>query len=209
MTSDHPVHVEVSSPVRFERVQLVVRIALAIALGWIGITVGWLACVLYLALPLITAIIVSSTTRERFETDLGPRMWRALSWLLQLSAFMMLLVDRFPTGENRPARIEIRFTGTPTTGSALMRLVTSIPSGFVLMLLWFVSSVLWVIGAVIVLVGARMPDWILGFQRGVLRWQARLVAYHASLVEQYPPFSLDTGDERDHVLAATGGVTRW
>ena len=46
-----------------------------------------------------------------------------------------------------------------------------------------------------VLFTERIPPSILAFQRGVLRWNARLVAYHASLVEEYPPFALDT-DER-------------
>ena len=43
------------------------------------------------------------------------------------------------------------------------------------------------------LFGAAMPAWILAYQRGMLRWEARLAAYHACLVEEYPPFSFDTG----------------
>jgi hypothetical protein len=33
----------------------------------------------------------------------------------------------------------------------------------------------------------------------VLRWETRLVAYHASLVDEYPPFAFDT--EAQTVLA--------
>jgi hypothetical protein len=58
--------------------------------------------------------------------------------------------------------------------------------------------VLWVIAAIAVLLGVAIPRAILGYQRGVLRWQARLVAYHASLVDDYPPFVLDTGDDVYH-----------
>jgi hypothetical protein len=47
---------------------------------------------------------------------------------------------------------------------------------------------------------------ILSFQRGVLRWQARLVAYHASLVEEYPPFSFETGDGHGATPAASGAL---
>jgi hypothetical protein len=192
----HPVEVEVISPPRFERLQLLLRVALAIVLGWIGITAGWLVCVLFGALPLIAAIVISSGGGERYLGEVAPRLWRVLAWLLQLSAYMLLLVDRFPTG---PAddwvRLQIRFTGKPTVGSALLRFITSIPSGLVLMLLWFVSWVLWVASAVLVLFGSPLPESILGFQRGVLRWNARLVAYHASLVEEYPPFTLDTGGD--------------
>jgi hypothetical protein len=196
MTSDYPVHLEVSSPARFDRVQLLLRIALAIVLGWVGITGGWLVWLLYGALPVSAAIASSSLGSERFASDFAPRLWRVLRWLLQLSAFMMLLVDRFPTGDAGPVQVDVRCTGTPTAGSALLRLVTSIPSGLVLCVLWFVSAVLWLIAAGLVLLGGPMPAPILAFQRGVLRWQARLVAYHASLVEEYPPFSFETDDGR-------------
>jgi len=204
MDSKYPIHVEVSSPLRFERIQILLRIVLAIMLGWVGITAGWLVTVLYGLLPVIAAIAVSSLGGEGYATTVGRKLWRILSWLLQFAAYMALLTDRFPTSDDDPVRIEIQFTGKPTIGSSLVRLITSIPSGFVLMLLWCVSSVLWIIAAVIVLFGSPMPDAILAFQRGVLRWQARLVAYHASLVEEYPPFSFDTGDGHDVTPAASG-----
>src|SRR5262249_54288876 len=120
------------------------------------------------------------------------------------SAYMLLLVDRFPAGEPTGVQIQIRPDARPTTGSALLRLITSIPSGFVLAILGCVSSVLFVIGAVMVLIERRIPSSILGFQRGVLRWQARLLAYHASLVDEYPPFSLDAdlAQPEDHAHTA-------
>jgi hypothetical protein len=204
MNSTYPVHLEVSSPPRFERIQLLLRIVLAIMLGWVGITAGWLACVLYGLLPVIAAIAVSSLGGEGYATTVGPKLWRVLVWLLQFGAYMSLLIDRFPTGDDEPVRIEIQFTGKPTIGSALIRLATSIPSGFVLIFLWCVSSVLWIIAAGVVLLDGRIPDGILAFQRGVLRWQARLVAYHASLVEEYPPFSFETGDGRGAAITASG-----
>ena len=195
---DYPVQVDVISPLRFERIQLLLRVALSIALGWIGITAGWLACLLYVALPLFAAIALSAVAGERYRQ----KLWRVLDWLLRFSGFMLMVADRFPTGDDDDdIRIAVRFTGKPTVGSALGRLVTSLPSGIVLMVLWFVSSILWVVGAVVVLVAGWMPQPILGYQRAILRWQARLVAYHASLVAEYPPFALDTGITDDHSLA--------
>ena len=193
--TDYPVTVEVSSPQQFDRIQLLLRVVLAIALAWFGMTAGWLICVLYGALPVIAAIAISSQSSAKYAQDVAPRLWKLLEWLLQFSAYMMMIVDRVPTGGDFPGKIELRITGTPTAGSALARLATSLPSGFVLMLLWLGSGVAWVVAAVFVLVGAPMPPSILAFQRGVLRWQARLVAYHASLVEEYPPFALDTGGD--------------
>jgi len=201
--SNYPIQVEVTSPAHFDRIQLLLRVALAIVLAWVGITTGWLVCALYGTLPLIAAIAISSLGGESYVRDFAPRVWRVLAWLLQLSAYMVLLVDRFPTGDDGNVQINIRFTGRPTIGSALVRLLTSIPSGIVLGLLWFLSAFLWIVAAGLVLLGGPMPSSILAFQRGVLRWQARLVAYHASLVEEYPPFSFGTDDGRGTTLAAS------
>ena len=204
MSSDYPVQIDVTSPPHFDRVQLLLRIGIAILLGWLGLTAGWLVCLLFGALPLIAAIAISAE-RDAYHQEVAPQVWSVLDWLLRLSAYMLLLVDRFPTDETRSVVIDIRYTGQPTVGSALVRLITSIPSGLVLMLLWCVSSVVWIVAALAVLFGLSMPRSILAFQRGVLRWQARLVAYHASFVAEYPPWSFDTETPSGAALAMAGG----
>lgn len=189
----YPVQLDVTAPAHFARVQLLLRIVFAIVAGWMGITGGWLACVLFAVLPVIAAIAISSYGREKYLTESGPQIWSVLRWILELSAFMLLLTDRFPTGhDDDTIHPEITLTGTPTTGSALVRLLTSIPSAFLLFFISIVSGIVWIIGAFLILVGSPMPHWITAYQLGVLRWQARLLAYHASLVEEYPPFTLDT-----------------
>jgi hypothetical protein len=200
----YPVQIEATSPLRFDRVQLALRLVIAIAIGWVGISAGWLGCALFLALPVIAAVVISSRGAQAYLDDTGPKVWRVVSWLLAFSAYMLLLTDRFPAGEPTGVQIQIRPEGQPTTGSALVRLITSLPSGVVLALLGFVSSVLFVVGAVMILVDQQVPAWILGFQRGVLRWQARLAAFHASLVNEYPPFSFeaDPAQPGDHAHTA-------
>jgi hypothetical protein len=189
MSSDYPVRIDPLSPPHFDRAQVLLRIALAMMLAWLGLTAGWLVCLLFAALPLIAAIAISSVGSDRYLKEVAPRVWSALDWLLGLSAYMLLLVDRFPIEDAPSVVTEIRYTGHPTIASALSRLVTSLPSGIFLMLLWCVSSVLWIVAALAVLIGMAMPQSILAFQRGVLRWQARLVAYHASFIAEYPPWS--------------------
>jgi hypothetical protein len=54
-----------------------------------------------------------------------------------------------------------------------------------------------VIAAISVLINETYPQGIYDFLRGLNRWGARLLAYLASLVEPYPPFSLDTQAEGD------------
>jgi len=193
--SDYPIQLEVSSPPRFDRIQLLLRIAFAIVLGWFGITAGWLVFLLYFTLPLIAAIAISSIGGTRYIAELAPRLWNVLSWLLRLSAYMALLTDRFPTDNRDSVQIDARFTGQPTVRSALVRLLMSIPAGVAMCALWIVSSVVWIIEAIFVLIANRIPASLLAYQRGVLRWQTRLVAHHASLVDEYPPFSFDAADD--------------
>jgi hypothetical protein len=57
------------------------------------------------------------------------------------------------------------------------------------------STIVWVIAAIWVLIAETYPESLYGFQRGIVRWTARLLAYLASLVDTYPPFSLETGPE--------------
>lgn len=204
MTADYPVHVEVESPQRFDRTLVVLRIVLAIVLGWIGITAGWFAWALFAVLPLAAAIGISTSGAGRYLDEHGPTIWRGLTWLLSFSAFMALLTDTFPTSRVQPVRFELRTSGQPTVGSALLRLLTSIPSAFVLGVLAVVSGFLLVIATLFALITAHVPHSLLAYQRGMLRWEARLVAYHASLVEEYPPFSFDTGDHHDAPLSAAG-----
>ena len=69
----------------------------------------------------------------------------------------------------------------------------AIPSALVLALIGIASWVVWIIAAISVLINETYPEGLWRFQRGVVRWEARLLGYIASLVEPYPPFSFDTG----------------
>ena len=80
-------------------------------------------------------------------------------------------------------------------GAALLRLITSIPSAFVVGILIWVAGIVWLVAAVMVLIQETYPEGLYDFQCGVVRWQARLLAYHASLVDAYPPFAFDTGPQ--------------
>jgi hypothetical protein len=201
---DYPVHVEVASPPRHDRIQLLIRIGIAIALGAVGITTSWLVGVLYIALPVFAAIAISTEGSEKFTSVVAPKVWRVLAWLLRLSAYMAFLADRFPAHDDRAVTPTLQPTGHPTVGNALARLVTSLPSGIVMLVLSFLGAVLWIVAALTVLVDAKVPELVLAFQRGLLRWQARLVAYHASLVAEYPPWAFDMGTSSTGGIAAAG-----
>ena len=187
----YPVDLVVTTPDRYDRVQLALRVALAIALGLLGVSQGWTSMLLYVGLPVIAAVVLSGQGAVYYRDKAGPQVWRVLRWLLDLEAYMMLLVDRFPIDENATCRVELHPADAPTPGRALWRLVASLPAVLVLCLLWIVSCLFTMIGWITILVTESVPGWIQRYQHAVLRAQARLFAYHASLVDAYPPFGLD------------------
>ena len=196
MAADFPASFDIDRPDKFERPQLALRIVVLIVLSLLGGAFGWILGLVYLAFPALAAIFISQKGPERFLEEDGPRMMGWLRWVLALYSYIAILTDRFPTEKPEDIiRFEVQTGGSPTVGSALLRLIYSIPSAFVLALLGIVASIIWLIAAVMILVQENYADGLYDFQRGVLRWEARLLAYHSSLVEQYPPFALDTGPE--------------
>lgn len=204
MSIESPVQIDPRSPERFDRVQILVRIVLAVVAGWLGLQGGWLAGFAFLTLPPIAAIEISTRGGERYHREVAPTLWSALAWLLRFHAYMCLIVDRFPAGDATDVEIQLACSGRPTVGTALARFVTSLPSVAAVVVLGCVSTLLWPLAALFVLVQQRVPAPILAYQRGVLRWQARLLAYHASLVAEYPPWLLETGAPSPALLAGAG-----
>jgi hypothetical protein len=193
MATAYPVTFDVSRPEKFERPQLFLRVLVGIILWVLASMVGW---ILYLIFPVLAAIFVSQKGPEKYLEEDGPRMTEWLRWVVAIFAYLFILTERFPTEKPEEiVRFEVSPGGSPTVGSALLRLIYSIPSALVLGLLGIVSAVIWLIAAVMVLIQENYPNGLYNFQRGVLRWEARLLGYHASLVDQYPPFALDTGPE--------------
>lgn len=189
----YPVQLEVTSPTHYDRVQILLRFALTIVLAMIGMTTGWLSALFYFALPTIAALYVSSYSTDQYREIAGPKLWRALRWVFAISAYLLLLTDRFPTSDqSSELRVELEITGHPTTGSALSRILTAFPSALVLWFLGCIGCVLAMIGVVTILLDRTMPSFVLAYQRGFLRWEARLLAYQASLVDEYPPFSFES-----------------
>jgi hypothetical protein len=196
MATAYPVTFDVSRPEKFERPHVFVRILVVAILSILAGAIGWILGLVYLVFPVLAAVFVSQKGPEKYLEEDGPRMTGWLRWVLALYAYLGILTDRFPTEKPEEiVRFEVRAGGTPTVGSALLRLVYSIPSAFVLGILGIVSGIVLLIAAVMVLIQENYPEGLYDFQRGVLRWEARLLGYHASLVDQYPPFALDTGAE--------------
>lgn len=182
-----PLHLTVPPPARFSRTHVVIRFALLILLATVVGSHGFPGVLVFLGLPVVAALLIAQHTGPGFLQRDSQTLVRALHWLVGLYAYLGLLTDHFPTGgSDDVVRLEIIPTGEPTPGSAMTRLITSIPAAVALWLLGIVAGLLWVVAAVFVLVTENYPLAIFDFQCGVLRYQARFLAWHASLVDVYP-----------------------
>ena len=185
----YPVAFEVERPPTFQRAHVFLRVALLVVVGWIAHPIG----LLWLGIPVVAAILVAQKGGQRYLDEDGPTVARALNWLLDLVAYLALLTDRLPGGGRHSVRFQVERSGSPTVASALLRILYAIPSVIVLAILVFVGAIVWVIGVVLVLVNERYTDGLWRFLLGIVRWEACLFAYLASLVDRYPPFTLETG----------------
>ncbi len=189
MAAAYPVVFDVARPQKFERPQLFLRIIVYFILSFVlGLA--------YLGFPVLAAIWISQKGSQKFLEEDGPKIKGWLRWIIALYAYLYILSDRFPSeGADENVHFDAQVGGSPSVGSALLRLIYSIPSALALGVLGWVATIIWIIAAVQILMSETYSPGLYDFQRGVVRWNARLLAYHASLVEPYPPFALDTGPE--------------
>lgn len=189
---NHPVKVEFGGALPHDRTQLAIRFAALIAIGFVGMSLGLVVILGYLALPIVAAVLSSQKSGRRYLDEDGDNIERALAWATAVFAWLGLVTDTVPTNDpSQVVSLRIRREGEPTASSALVRLITGLPSGLVLMVLWIIGSVVWVISFVFVLATTELPDSLRRFLAGLIRWTTRLMAFQASLVEEYPPFALD------------------
>ena len=184
-----PITFDLERPPAFQRAHVFLRVALLVAIGWLGHPVG----LLWLGLPVVAAIVVSQKGGQRYLDEDGPTATGVLTWILGLVAYLTLLTDRLPGRREHPVRFQVDRSGSPSVGSALARILYAIPSLIVLAILTFVGAIVWVIAVVLVLVDENYPESMWRFLLGIVRWEACLLAYLASLVDRYPPFTLETG----------------
>jgi hypothetical protein len=186
--TQYPAVFEAERPVRFERAHVFLRIAL---LGVTSALFGPFGAfgILYLCVPLAVAILVGQRGNARWAGEDGREVSEWVSFFVSLLAYVAAVTDRLP-GQETGARFAVVPSGAPTIGSALLRIVTALPSAIVLSLLVFVSVLVWLVAAVSILIAAGYPELLWRFQRAIVRWEARLLAYLASLVDAYPPFRL-------------------
>lgn len=191
MTS-YPVRYSVIRPERFTRLQLLIRVVAFIALGALGLSFGSLFAFAYLALPVYAAsrLAYRDDARSYLDED-GPRVVTALHWFAALCAWAGLISETLP-GRQPDEAVDLRVENTaqhPTSPSAILRVLVGLPSALLLMLLYSIGALVWLWAALSILVTERVGQGSFDYLVGLQRWTVRLLAYQASLIDDYPPFS--------------------
>lgn len=188
--SPYPATFDVSRPSKMSRAHVFLRVLILVLASWILGTWGWMG-LLYLGLPAVAAILIAQKNGTRYLTENGDRVTGWVEFVAGVLAYLAFLTDELPGAGRQPVRLTVIRSGSPTVGSALLRIFKAIPSAFVLALLTLLGSIVWLIAAVSILFTEQYPAPLWNFQHAVIGWQARLLAYLASLIEPYPPFTLD------------------
>ena len=196
MPTTYPVHYAVERPARFTRIQLLIRILVFCVLGIIGVSFGLAFMVGFAALPVFAAARLTSRGDKphAYVADDGPRVIAVLRWFAAVSAWAGLIAEELPRrAPEETVRVDVEANAHPTPGSALMRLITGLPSAFVLAVLGWLGVFVWLWAALSVLFTERVGVGTFNYLVGLQRWSIRLLAYQASLVDEYPPFSFEDG----------------
>jgi hypothetical protein len=148
---------------------------------------------LYFILPAVAAILITHRGGAKYLELDAPWLVSFLEWVVGFYAYMLFVSDAFPLGRReRAVRLHVSAGGEPTVGSALARLVTSIPHLLALVLLGIPSIVIGVIAAFSILLFESYPEAMRTFQLDVAARIARLFAYHGSVVDAYPALDFAT-----------------
>lgn len=140
------VSVSVAKPDRFERVHLLLRIALWILLAPV------LNSGLLLAGPIITAVLVAQKNDASFHERFGETYGKVVGFIVGLQGYMSFASDDFPEwGAGGSLRYDYTPTGEPTVGSALLRIVMVIPQVIALWIVGVLEGVLGFVAVVTVL----------------------------------------------------------
>ena len=120
-----------------------------------------------------------------------------LRWRTRAVAYSVLLTDDYPPfgDADYPASITVTPpNGRRDMGTIALRLLFAVPQLVVLFFVVLAWAVVTVLAWFAILFTSRYPAGLVGFAIGAMRWLLRVEAYMLLLVDEYPPFSLQSDD---------------
>jgi hypothetical protein len=188
------VHLAIARPPRFRRLQLLLRVVVFCTLGMVGLSFAGLFMLAYLALPVYAAMRANTPDgAAAYVRDDRGRVLVLLRWFAAVNAWLGLVTDSLPV-RSPDEVVNLVVDGVPsppTSGSALARVLTGLPSALVLMFLGCIGAFVWAWAALTILLDERVGPTASAYLRGLQQWSVRLLAYQASLTDAYPPFSFN------------------
>jgi hypothetical protein len=201
----YPAIFDIDQQPEYARVQIAIRILIVVIISLLSFITSWLFGLIYLAIPVGAAILIAQKGAATYLREAEQNMTSWLRLLIAVWAYMLVMTDRLPNQDPKETlRFDVTPQGEPTAGGVLLRIITAIPHAIVLGLIGIVSFVLLIVAGIMVLIQEKYPEGIFTFQRGYLRWNARVYAYMAGLAQDYPPFAFDTGPEGGAAALASG-----
>jgi len=173
-----------AQPSEHEPVSVFIRLLVMAFLA--PIVVGLAA---YLA-PLYVAISVARHGAAGFRERHGAFFRDYLGYIVGLNAYTYFLADDMPDWA-KPGSVSVDLHGeaSPSVGSALLRYILNIPHFILLGILGYAAILLWFVAAIMVLLKKPIPEFVPDFMQRYCSYGARVVGYHASMTDEYPPFS--------------------
>ena len=192
-TDMYPVQLDIEYPESRDRLNVLLRLILAIPIGIIITLVIGLYATGTLGISLATAFMI--LFRKKY-----PRWWfdfqlELARFNVRISSYISLLRDEYPsTDEHQAVSLEIAY---PDAQSQLNRVLPfikwllAIPHYVVLFVLGIVAFVVIVIAWFAILIVGRFPRALFNYVVGVTRWSVRVDAYMLLMTtDRYPPFRL-------------------
>lgn len=187
-SADYPVHLQVQYPEGGKRWMILVRWILAIPHLLIVNVLNNLSSVITL-IALFAILFTTKYPESLFRLQVGIQRWSQNAWAY------VVFHDQYPPfsfedGQYPPVSYTVERQERYARFMPLIKWLLAIPHYVVLFLLFIgaIFAFLWLI--VVVLATGRYPQGVFNYLVGVQRWSARVFAYVALLVDEYPPFSM-------------------
>ncbi len=185
----YPMRYDVAYPERLSRWKTFFRLFLLIpALLFSYILTGFL----------YAGLVVGWTTvfwRKKYPMWLFNGVSGAYGFTARLSAYQLLLTDKFPSFSADDSPVSLEFDDPPQGHLSRWRvfwwkLALLIPHFVVVYVLQLALNVVTILAWFGIMFSGNYPRGMFAFAVGVQRWQFRIKSYFASFNDRYPPYAL-------------------